>query len=89
MSCPGFCFDMQVDPLGPKPRANDLLETYKALQAAEKEVTQAIRDSEWEGRQISRTRNNQEQSISLETPYYDIVRIQVSFEKGAKMAGLY
>lgn len=38
---------------------------------------QAVRDSEWEGREIARTRNSQEQVISLETPYYDICRIQV------------
>lgn len=38
---------------------------------------QAVRDSEWEGREIARTRNSQEQTISLETPYYDICRIKV------------
>jgi hypothetical protein len=69
---------LQVDPLAPRPSARELLETYKALQAAEKEVLQHVRDSEWEGREIGRTRNNQEQSITLEAPYYDICRIQVS-----------
>lgn len=38
---------------------------------------QAVRDSEWEGREIARMRNSQEQVISLETPYYDICRVQV------------
>lgn len=38
---------------------------------------QAIRDSEWEISEIIRTRTNQEQNITLETPYYDIVRIKV------------
>jgi hypothetical protein len=63
--------------LAPRPAARELLETYKALQAAEKEVLQHVRDSEWEGREIGRARNNQEQSITLEAPYYDICRIQV------------
>jgi hypothetical protein len=63
--------------LAPRPSARELLETYKALQAAEKEVVQHVRDSEWEGREIGRTRNNQEQSITLEAPYHDICRIQV------------
>ncbi len=38
---------------------------------------QAVRDSEWEVSEIIRTRTNQEQNITLETPYYDIVRIKV------------
>jgi len=38
---------------------------------------QAIRDSEWEFNEIFRTRTNQEQNITLETPYYDVVRIKV------------
>jgi hypothetical protein len=33
--------------------------------------------SEWEISEIIRTRTNQEQNITLETPYYDIVRIKV------------
>lgn len=70
---------LQVDPLAPKPQAQALLEIYKSLQAAEKEVLQHIRDSEWEGREIGRMRNNQEQSIALETPYYDICRVQVGW----------
>jgi hypothetical protein len=37
-----------------------------------------VHDSEWEGREIARTRNNQEQGISLTTSYYDICRVQVS-----------
>eukprot|EP00798_Chlamydomonas_sp_ICE-L_P031206 gene31206-6355_t len=37
---------------------------------------QAIRDSEWEISEILRTRTNQEQNITLETPYTDIVRIK-------------
>lgn len=68
---------VQVDPLAPKPQARELLETYKSLQTAEKEVLQHVRDSEWEGREIGRMRSNQEQSITLEAPYYDITRIQV------------
>lgn len=36
-----------------------------------------MRDSEWEISEIIRTRTNQEQNITLETPYYDIVRIKV------------
>lgn len=40
--------------------------------------SQAVRDSEWEGREIARTRNSQEQIISLDTPYFDICRIQVA-----------
>jgi hypothetical protein len=39
--------------------------------------TQAVRDSEWEGREIGRARNSQEQAIALDTPYYDICRVQV------------
>lgn len=54
------------------------METYKALQVAEKEALQHVRDSEWEGREIARTRTTQEQNITLEAPYYDICRIQVS-----------
>eukprot|EP00878_Enallax_costatus_P036529 GHUV01041026.1.p1 GENE.GHUV01041026.1~~GHUV01041026.1.p1 ORF type:complete len:144 (-),score=27.03 GHUV01041026.1:635-1066(-) len=68
---------VQVDPLAPKPQARQLLEIYKSLQAAEKEVLQHVRDSEWEGREIGRMRINQEQTITLEAPYYDITRIQV------------
>eukprot|EP00879_Flechtneria_rotunda_P024804 GHRR01026321.1.p1 GENE.GHRR01026321.1~~GHRR01026321.1.p1 ORF type:complete len:382 (+),score=116.83 GHRR01026321.1:1409-2554(+) len=68
---------VQVDPLSPKPNVRELLETYRTLQAAEKDVLQAVRDSEWEGREIGRTRNTQEQTITLEAPYYDICRIQV------------
>jgi hypothetical protein len=41
---------------------------------------QAIRDSEWEFNEIFRTRTNQEQNITLETPYYDVVRIKVGNE---------
>lgn len=37
---------------------------------------QSVRDSEWEISEIIRTRTNQEQNITLETPYYDIVRIK-------------
>lgn len=47
-------------------------------------LLQAVRDSEWEGREVARTRNNQEQAISLETPYYDICRIQVRAAAGAR-----
>lgn len=43
--------------------------------------TQAVRDSEWEVGEITRTRTNQEQNITLETPYYDIVRIKASTEQ--------
>ena len=39
--------------------------------------SQAIRDIEWEVSEIIRTRTNQEQNITLEMPYYDIVRIKV------------
>jgi hypothetical protein len=39
-------------------------------------VVQSVRDSEWEISEITRTRTNQEQNITLETPYYDIVRIK-------------
>eukprot|EP00775_Hariotina_reticulata_P013287 gene13287-13418_t len=67
---------VQVDPLAPKPLVRELLETYRSLQLAEKEVLQAVRDSEWEGREICRTRSNQEQTIVLEAPYHDICRIQ-------------
>lgn len=35
-----------------------------------------MRDSEWELSEITRTRQNQEQNLTLETPYYDIVRIK-------------
>jgi len=48
----------------PRAQARELLEVYRGLQQAEKEVLQAVRDSEWEGREISRTRNTQEQSIA-------------------------
>jgi hypothetical protein len=64
--------------MAPKPHARELLEMYRSLQLAEKEVLQAVRDSEWEGREIGRTRANQEQTIALEAPYHDICRIQVS-----------
>lgn len=72
-----YAHDLQVDPLANKPCARDLLEQYRALQQAEKDCIQAVRDSEWEIKEIVRTRSNQEQNITLETPYYDIVRIQV------------
>jgi hypothetical protein len=39
---------------------------------------QAIRDSEWEVKEIVKIRTNQEQVIGLETPYYDFVRIKVA-----------
>ena len=39
-------------------------------------IPQAIRDIEWEVSEIIRTRTNQEQNITLEMPYYDIVRIK-------------
>jgi hypothetical protein len=44
------------------------------------QIMQAIRDSEWEFNEIFRTRTNQEQNITLETPYYDVVRIKVGNE---------
>ncbi|KAG2491059.1 hypothetical protein HYH03_010505 [Edaphochlamys debaryana] len=67
---------VQVDPLAPRPQPSALLEEYSALLVAEKDCLQSVRDSEWEVSEITRTRTNQEQSITLETPYYDIVRIK-------------
>ncbi|GFR42728.1 hypothetical protein Agub_g3646 [Astrephomene gubernaculifera] len=67
---------VQVDPLAPRPQPAALLEEYSALLVAEKDCLQSVRDSEWEVSEITRTRTNQEQNITLETPYYDIVRIK-------------
>ncbi|EFJ52641.1 hypothetical protein VOLCADRAFT_102618 [Volvox carteri f. nagariensis] len=67
---------VQVDPLAPRPQPAALLEEYSALLVAEKDCLQSVRDSEWEISEITRTRTNQEQNITLETPYYDIVRIK-------------
>jgi len=67
---------VHVDPLAPQPEPGVLLEEYQALLLAEKDCVQAIRDSEWEFNEIFRTRTNQEQNITLETPYYDVVRIK-------------
>ncbi|GFH18689.1 uncharacterized protein HaLaN_15536 [Haematococcus lacustris] len=68
---------VQVDPLAERPQPGSLLEEYQALLVAEKDCMQSIRDSEWEISEIIRTRTNQEQNITLEAPYYDIVRIKV------------
>ncbi|GAX80447.1 hypothetical protein CEUSTIGMA_g7886.t1 [Chlamydomonas eustigma] len=67
---------VQVDPLAPRPLPSALLEQYQRLLLQEDECTQAIRDIEWEVSEIIRTRTNQEQNITLEMPYYDIVRIK-------------
>ncbi|KAL6761433.1 hypothetical protein V8C86DRAFT_3131553 [Haematococcus lacustris] len=67
---------VQVDPLAERPQPGSLLEEYQALLVAEKDCMQSIRDSEWEISEIIRTRTNQEQNITLEAPYYDIVRIK-------------
>lgn len=45
---------------------------------AERDACQAVRDSEWESREISRVRAGLEQSIALEVPYWDVARGQVS-----------
>ena len=74
---------MQIDPLAPKPRALDLLQLFRRLQAAERDASQAVRDSEWESREIARVRASQEQSISLEVPYYDVARGKVR-QRGAR-----
>jgi hypothetical protein len=66
-----------VDPLAPQPEPGALLEEYQSLLVAEKDCMQAVRDSEWEMNEIARTRTFQEQNITLETPYYDVVRIKV------------
>lgn len=67
----------QIDPLAPKPRALDLLQLFRVLQSAERDAGQAVRDSEWESREIARVRAGQEQSIALEVPYYDVARVKV------------
>jgi len=67
---------VQVDPLVSRPNDGSLLEEYQKLLLHEKECMQAIRDIEWEVSEIIRTRTNQEQNITLESPYYDIVRIK-------------
>ncbi|PNW72944.1 hypothetical protein CHLRE_14g612700v5 [Chlamydomonas reinhardtii] len=67
---------VQVDPLAPRPQPSALLEEYSSLLVAEKDCLQWVRDGEWEISEIIRTRTNQEQNITLETPYYDIVRIK-------------
>jgi hypothetical protein len=50
-------------------------------------LLQAVRDSEWEGREIARMRNGQEQVISLVTPYYDTCSVQVSMRWCSRTAG--
>lgn len=50
-------------------------------------LLQAVRDSEWEGRETARMRNGQEQVISLVTPYYDTCRVQVSMRWCSRMPG--
>lgn len=67
----------QIDPLAPKPRPLDLLQLYRTLQAAERDASQAVRDSEWESREVARVRGAQEQGIALEVPYYDVARGKV------------
>lgn len=37
-------------------------------------LLQSVRDSEWEVKEIAEVRTNQEQNITLVTPYFDIVR---------------
>lgn len=48
---------------------------------------QAVRDSEWEVSEISRTRTAQEQNITLEMPYYDIVRIKAEESEEVRGGG--
>jgi hypothetical protein len=67
----------QIDPLAPKPRALDLLQLSRALQQSERDVAQAVRDSEWESREVARVRAGQEQGIALEVPYWDVARGKV------------
>ena len=76
LTAPARCHP-QVDPLAPQPHALDLLEVYRRLQVSEKAVLTAVRDSEWESRQIARSRAQQEQAIVLEARYYDVVRLKV------------
>ena len=65
------------DPLKPQPSGAALLKTYRELQVAERVALQAVRDAEWEARELIRSRAAQEQGGGLEAPYYDITRIQV------------
>lgn len=53
-----------------------MLEEYQSLLIAEKDCSQAVRDSEWEVAEILRSRVTQELNITLDMPYYDIVRIK-------------
>lgn len=45
-------------------------------------MSQAVRDSEWESREIARVRASQEQGIALEVPYYDVCRVKVCVSGG-------
>ncbi|MEW5310705.1 MAG: hypothetical protein WDW38_002476 [Sanguina aurantia] len=67
---------LQIDPLADRYDAGALLEEYQSLLVAEKDCSQAVRDSEWEVAEILRARVTQELNITLDMPYYDIVRIK-------------
>ncbi len=45
-----------------------------------------MRDAVWEIAEIGRTRSNQEKAITLETPYYDIVRIKAEESEEVRLA---
>ncbi|GMH37248.1 hypothetical protein BSKO_05121 [Bryopsis sp. KO-2023] len=70
----GHSHIVQVDPLAPRLQPSFLLEEYQRLLVAENDCMQSVRDSEWEVKEIARVRTNQEQNITLATPYYDIMQ---------------
>jgi hypothetical protein len=59
-----------------KPSSFDLEEHLNKLVSAEQEVVFSVRESEEEEREVSKTRQNEELSITLTTPYYDITRAE-------------
>lgn len=54
----------------------------RPAQAAERDACQAVRDSEWEGREIARARAGLDQNIALEVPYWDVARGKVRRGRG-------
>ena len=60
---------VQVDPLAPPPREQDLFEEYQRLLVSEKECVNTVRDVEKEIKAMMSTRAKEEQNISLVTPY--------------------
>lgn len=76
LSLSPFYMPPQSNPLADPIPNEQLVEELHQLLRAEKASINSVRESEWEVREILKTRIAQEQAITLKTPYFDIVRIK-------------